>query len=347
MKNIETIYDEMRESFAAAAGFTPADSCDSAVRLYSLAAQISSLLVQADWVLAQSFPQTAQGEYLDYHAFARALERGAAVRAEGVIRFGGTAAGQRVIPAGTVCMSEDGARFETTEDAVIEAGREWVDVPARAVEPGAAGNVIAGRIRFIGAMPAGVSACTNPAAFTGGTDAEDDESLRKRILDSYRRLPNGANAAYYEQEAVAAGAAAAKAVGRSRGIGTVDVYVTSQEGAPSAALLAAVRERLAEKREIAVDVAVKAPAAVTVAVRAKIACAAGADFDKVCERAEQVLHDHFTGALLGNNVKTAELYALLFNVEGVENVHLLAPTADVAVSSTALALLGNVELTAM
>ena len=289
MKNIETIYDEMRESFAAAAGFTPADSCDSAVRLYSLAAQIASLLVQADWVLAQSFPQTAQGEYLDYHAFARALERGAAVRAEGVIRFGGTAAGQSVIPAGTVCMSEDGARFETTEDAVIEAGREWVDVPARAVEPGAAGNVIAGRIRFIGAMPAGVSACTNPAAFTGGTDAEDDESLRKRILDSYRRLPNGANAAYYEQEAVAAGAAAAKAVGRSRGIGTVDVYITSQEGAPSEDLVAEVRKRLEEKREIAVDLEVLAPEAVTVELRAEIQSAAGAEFAAVCERVEQVL----------------------------------------------------------
>ena len=46
-------------------------------------------------------------------------------------------------------------------------------------------------------MPIGVVQCTNPAAFSGGCDAESDEALRGRVLASYQRLPNGANAAYY------------------------------------------------------------------------------------------------------------------------------------------------------
>lgn len=36
----------------------------------------------------------------------------------------------------------------------------------------------------------------NPRAFTGGSGAESDDDLRARVLDSFIRLPNGANAAF-------------------------------------------------------------------------------------------------------------------------------------------------------
>ena len=41
---------------------------------------------------------------------------------------------------------------------------------------------------------------------------------------------------------------------------------------------------------------------------------------------------------------TARLLTLLCGVEGVENVHLAAPAADVAVGSTELPMLGTVTL---
>ena len=87
MKEWTEIYEQMRGTFAQRAGFVPSEGCDSAVRLYALAAELQSLLMQADWVLDQSFPQTAQGTYLDYHAETRGITRGAAEKAAGVIRF--------------------------------------------------------------------------------------------------------------------------------------------------------------------------------------------------------------------------------------------------------------------
>ena len=60
-KTIDEIYGEMLTIFAQASGYLPSASCDLAARLYAAAAQIHSLLLQAQWVLAQSFPQTAQG----------------------------------------------------------------------------------------------------------------------------------------------------------------------------------------------------------------------------------------------------------------------------------------------
>ena len=347
MKEWTEIYEQMRGTFAQRAGFVPSEGCDSAVRLYALAAELQSLLMQADWVLDQSFPQTAQGMYLDYHAETRGITRGAAEKAAGVIRF---AAADKVTAAcpiekGTVCMTAEGVRFETTEDATIAVGSQWVDVPAQAAEAGAGGNVIAGTVTLLSAMPVGVVQCTNPTAFSGGCDAESDEALRGRVLASYQRLPNGANAAYYEQEAMRyPGVAAAKAVGRARGIGTVNVVIATHAGVPDAALLAAVETDLQKKREIAVDVKVLAPAVETVAVTAALKAAPGYTFAEAKAGAQSALEALFTGGLLGKNVTTARLLTLLCGVEGVENVHLTAPAADVAVGSTELPMLGTVTI---
>lgn len=347
MKEWTEIYEQLRGTFAQRAGFVPSEGCDSAVRLYALAAELQSLLMQADWVLDQSFPQTAQGAYLDYHAETRGITRAAAEKADGVIRF---AAADKVAAAcpiekGTVCMTAEGVRFETTEDAAIAVGSQWADVPAQAVEAGAGGNVIAGTVTLLSAMPVGVVQCTNPAAFSGGCDAESDEALRGRVLASYQRLPNGANAAYYEQEAMRyPGVAAAKAVGRARGIGTVNVVIATHAGVPDAALLAAVETDLQKKREIAVDVKVLAPTVETVAVTAALKAAPGYTFAEVKACAQSALEALFTGGLLGKSVTTARLLTLLCGVEGVENVHLTAPAADVAVDATELPMLGTVTL---
>lgn len=348
MKEWTEIYEQMRGTFAQRAGFVPSEGCDSAVRLYALAAELQSLLMQADWVLDQSFPQTAQGTYLDYHAETRGITRAAAEKAVGTLRF---AAADKVTAAcpiekGTVCMTAEGVRFETTEDAAIAVGSQWVDVPAQAAEAGAGGNVIAGTVTLLSAMPVGVVQCTNPTAFSGGCDAESDEALRGRVLASYQRLPNGANAAYYEQEAMRyPGVAAAKAVGRARGIGTVNVVIATHAGVPDAALLAAVETDLQKKREIAVDVEVKAPTEKTINMSAELTAEQGWTMQEITDAATAALQAYFTGERLGEAVYTAKLASILYGVEGVKNCHLLTPSADVSVSATELPVLGTVTIT--
>jgi len=260
-KQLNEIYSEMLTTFSQASGYVPHNSCDLAARLYAAAAQIQSLYHQAKWVLDQSFPQTAQGVYLEQHAALRKLQRSASACANGNIRFGAPAAITDLpIPKGTVCMTETGIRFATTEEAILPVGSTYVDVPAVALDAGTVGNVTAGSITIIAAMPAGIKACTNPEPFTGGSDSETDEELRARLLDSYQRLPNGANAAYYEQTALSyPGVAAAKAVGRPRGVGSVDVYVAVETGIPEAELLDTIEDYLQKRREISVDLKVLAP----------------------------------------------------------------------------------------
>lgn len=350
MKTIEEIYQDLLTAFVERAGFMPETGCDLAVRLWAAAAQLQALGIQADWVLDQSFPQTAQGQYLDYQGQMRGLVRMPATKAVGTLRFSVDAASVSdvVISAGTVCMTADEIRFQTTEEAVLTAGRLSVDVPAEALEGGAQGNAVSGVITILTACPIAVTGCINPEPFSGGRDEEDDEMFRSRILESYQRLPNGANAAWYEQTAMNyGGVVAAKAVGRARGIGTVDVYVATQQGIPDAELLSGLQAELQEKREIAVDVAVKAPTVQTVDVSVAVAPKASVDFEQVKAQVEQTVSAFFAGNLLGSAVRLADLGNRIYTVNGVENYQFASPAGDVAAVDTVLPVLGALTVTEM
>ena len=243
---VEELYGQMVDTFQRETGLALAGDGDMAVRLYAVAAQLYALYVQADWVGRQCFPQTAQGDYLDKHAQLRGLERRAATAAVGVLSFetDHPPEADLSIPEGTVCMTAAQVRFETTEAGVLKAGQTSAQVRARAVEPGAAGNAAAGTVRAMAVAPVGVSRCTNPEAFSGGLDAEGDESLRERVLETFRRMPNGANAAFYEQGALSFDqVAAASVLPRSRGRGTVDVVAATLEGMPDEELLGQLGQR--------------------------------------------------------------------------------------------------------
>lgn len=350
MKTIDEIYSEMLSVFTEHTGLEAGAGGDLAVRLYAVAAQIHALYLQAAWTEKQCFPQTAAGEYLDYHAELRGLERKKAAAASGMLRFSVSSEAQNAlsIPAGTVCMTAGLVRFETMEDAKLPAGALFVDVPAVAVENGAAGNVAAGTIHSMVVAPVGIESCTNPQAFSGGADDEGDEALRARVLETYRRLANGANAAFYKQKAMSFDEVAAAAVTpRARGIGTVDVVIATREGVPEDALLEQVQAYFDEVREIAVDVQVLAPETETVNVNLAVKVAENYDTNAVMETVRNLLSGYFDGTRLGKNVLLVELGAAVFAVDGVENYAFAAPTSDVLVADAVLPVLGALTVEAM
>ena len=164
-------------------------------------------------------------------------------------------------------------------------------------------------------------------------------------MDSYQRLPNGANAAFYETEAMLyPGVAAARAVGRARGIGTVDVYVATTAGVPEEALLREIQADLERKREIAVDVQVKAPATKAVDIAVGVQVGTGETLETAKKTVEAALRAYFTGARLGCAVPLSELYALLNGLHGIAGYRILLPADDVAASVSVLPVLGELSV---
>lgn len=350
MKTVDEIYEGMKAAYAAKTGLVMNDGGDMALRLYAVASQICCLWVQADFVGRQTFPQTAEGEYLDRHAGIRGLERGPAAFAAGKLRFTVSAAGEKAVsvPSGTACMTAAGVEFVTTAAAEIAAGSLFCDAPAQAVLAGAAGSVPAESVVYMEHAPQGVEGVYNPSAFSGGADAENDESLRERVLASYRKLPNGANAAYYEEQTLAVpGVAAVSVIPKRRGVGTVDIIITDATGPAGAELISAVREKLSAQREICVSISVLAPAAVSVDVTASVTAESGCDAEAVRAAVSSAVAAYFTGERLGEDVLRAKLGSIIYGVAGVKNYSLLSPSADVSVGADELPVLGGLAITAV
>jgi uncharacterized phage protein gp47/JayE len=350
LKSVEELYRQMTADFVERTGMTMVDSCDLAARMYALAAQIYALQVHSDWVRRQCFPQTAVGENLDHHARMRSLERKSATCAEGVVRFFAAESSElvRTVPAGTVCMTPGLVRFETQQDGYLMAGEMWVDVPVRAVEAGAGGNAAAGTVTEMAVAPVGIVSCSNPDGFAGGVDEEDDESLRQRVLYSFRYLPNGANAAYYRQLAMAdEEVAQAAVISRPRGVGTVDVVVASHAGVPGEELLSRLRVQMEQEREIAVDLVVRAPETVEVSVAVEVAAKNGYDAEAVRQRVKNALSDYFSGEILGEDVLRARLGSVVYSCEGVENYRITMPGEDIRVEQAQLPVLTELTVEAM
>lgn len=349
MRTTDEIYESLCSAFSGESGAAVIEGGDLSLRLRAVAAEVCTLEAHAQFVRRQSFPQTATGGYLDMHAEVRGLLRRGAEKARGALRFyvETPASAALSVPAGTRCMTAGGVAFVTTEAGVIAAGERGCTVAAEAENAGSGGNAPRGAVSFAVLPPAGVSGVVNDAAFSGGRDKESDGALRERVMGSYRTLPNGANAAYYESRVRSVGDVEAVTVlPKKRGLGTVDVVFTVAGGVPDAEKVAEVKALLEGEREICVDIAVSAPETAAVDVAAAVTAAAGYGAAAVKAAVEEAVTAYFGGALLGMAVYRARLAAVVMGVPGVENCVLSAPAADLAAAEGVLPVLGTLTVTA-
>lgn len=350
MKTTDEIYGGMLEAFESETGMKLSSEGELALRLRAIAAQVSALHYQADWTLKQCFPQTASGVYLDMFAAIRGLSRREAAAAKGAVRFylSGALETDIEIPAGTVCLSGGQVRFLTDSAQVIKAGETYADAAVTAASAGSHGNVGAGSITAMAVAPVGVQSCVNLLDFSGGSDSEQDEELRERILDTYAMLPNGANTAYYKGAAMSiAGVADVHVIPRVNGRGTVALVISSESGLPSDELLEKVGTYIEEMREIAVDVIVRAPGVVGVAVDAAVKLEAGYEFADVSGSVRSAVSGFFGGGTLGKSVTLAALGALIYAVPGVKNYKISSPSADIVIEPDQLPELLSLNITQM
>lgn len=348
MKQASEIYEKMLADFQETTGFSVGSETDISVRLYAAAAQLESLYGYCDWALNQSFPQTASGEHLDLHAALRGLNREEARAAEGTLRFFVAQSQQQdvTVPAGTVCTDAGLVRFVTVEDGAIAAGSLFCDVPARAEEAGPGGNAAAGTVTKMPQPPVGVVSCENPRAFSGGAEQESDESLRSRILRSFSRLPNGANAAFYEERALAVdGVEGVQVLPRVRGTGTVDVVISAAGGLPEAELIEKVQTELQQVREISVDVRVTGPEEAQMLLAMTVWPADGVTGAEARAAATAAVEGFFDGSLLGKGVYLAQLGNAVFATGKVKNYLISAPAEDLAAADGVLPVLGRLTVT--
>lgn len=335
MKTYDELLFGMKERYRELTGISPDDASDTGIRMAVLAGEVFSLFAQTNWLENQMLPDTASGSFLDLHARNRGLVRKQAVKSKGRIifyrpdppeYFDGTQTEEQeysdiVIPRGTVCAvsGSDPVRFITTDPAILASSQTQVSVEAEALTAGSSSNVLAGAICVQATPIEGIDHISNER-FTGGSDEESDEQLRTRIIGTYENVSNGTNKAFYLNAAMSVDTVTAVGVvPRRRGAGTVDVFIMSEDGSPSAELIAQVQSTLDELREINVDVAVDVLTAVRVDVNMSITCKRGYSVSSVIESCEDSIREYFKSLNAGQTMYLSELGKAVSMTEGVLN----------------------------
>ena len=192
------------------------------------AIELAEVYMQLQEVLKRAFVQTSYGEFLDLLGQHFGVVRKEATKATGYIKFTGIPG--TTIPVGTRVSTIGDSRinpieFQTLEDVTIGDSGEAV-VAIEAVEAGKGGNVPTGAIVLLSSYIAGVSSVTNPSPTSGGTDVEDDESFRARILQAIRDVRTGGNVGDYKAWALeVAGVGKVQVIPCKYGTGTVGIVI--------------------------------------------------------------------------------------------------------------------------
>ena len=350
MRTYEEIVEDMKQSFFGLSGYIPDEASDLGIRMNVLAGEIYNAQTYLEWIKRQVFPQTAQGEYLDYHAQMRGLERKEAVKAVGEVEFSVEQAAEiRIdIPQGTVVSTggEYPVSFETTEYACINQGETSVSVAAQAVEGGLNGNIISGKISVIVTVAANNLSVTNLTPFRGGTDSEDDETLRERIINSLKFIINGTNREYYASLAkTVSGVECVNVVPYKFGAGTVVVYISGKNSRSDTYTVNAVRELLEAQREVNVHVFVIAASLKTAVIEANVTLEVGYDIEEVQEEVSSRVRELTESYDVGKSLSLYEINDILYHTDGIKEFEVVSSgTTGITAASNEKIVLGYLYL---
>ncbi len=217
-----------------------------------------------DYIAREAIPDSAVDKLPNWAAI-WGIARKSAEFASGNVSFTGTINGT-VIPAGTALRTADGLEYETQADATITAGVAAAEV--QALEAGEAGNADAGLSLTIISPIAGVSSSVVVAVggITNGSDTEDDDSLRARMLARIQQPPHGGNKADYKQWALEVpGVTRAWVYPLHLGAGTVGITFVRDDDVsmiPDSTEVEAVQDYIDERRPVTAYAVVFAPTAV-------------------------------------------------------------------------------------
>lgn len=202
---------------------------DFVIRGKVISGVISGIYGDQAKINSDTYIRSARPEALDIHGADLGLTRNLATYAQSpTVEFTGTGEGV-VIPVGqTLRYAATNIEYLTLTQAVIEQGKARVSV--RATTPGSLGNVQAPDELLVINPPQKVNnQATLIENLADGSDAETDDAFRLRLLSRYQEPPAGGNETDYINLAFKADPSVRSAFIRrfGRGLGTVDVYITT------------------------------------------------------------------------------------------------------------------------
>lgn len=237
----------------------------------------------------------------------------------------------------------------TFQDTIIEGSlgaapplistAERVSVAGEAEEAGEAYNAAIGAILELVSVPDGVTDVTNTTLFTGGTDEEDMETYRTRLLDFIRNPKTGSRGDMEAWAEEVDGVDTATAFANDNlGVptnGHVTVRIAGPNGTtPGGTVVTAVQTYLDSKDIANITIHVATFTAVPTNVTATITLAAGFVLADVSASVQTAITDYINDVPVGGTVYVAGLIDAVFGLPGVATVVINPPASDQTATAT-------------
>lgn len=295
-----------------------------------------------DYIARQVIIDTADAEYLERWASVWGVRRKAAEFAVGLVRFTGSPGS--TIPQGTIVQRQDSAQFYTTAEGKIDPAGT-VDVQVMADAAGAAGNTAAGVSMTLTQPVTGVQAQASTVApgISAGSDSEDDEALRSRLLNRIQEPPQGGSAADYVNWALEVpGVTRAWVYPLEMGLGTVTVRFVRDDDEdiiPDATEVAAVAAHIEALRPVTARLFVVAPIAKPLNMTIKIA----PNSDAVRQAVESEIRDLIRReAEPGGTILISHLREAVSTAAGEYDHEIVDPPSNVTHETAEIAVPGTI-----
>lgn len=349
MITYDEIYNRMKSEYILQSRYDFDEKSDADIRMRLLAGEIFNAMTNIEWLKKQMFVATAGGEYLDYFASQRGIERKKATKAQGEITFfiNEPVENNIFIPKGSMVATTDAepVRYITVEDAEIVAGNTLVSVLAEADEAGKKSNIPIGSAKIIVSAPAEINYAYNREPFENGCDEETDDELRERIKASFLVPSNGTNKAYYEKLALSVpGITKAGVLAKQRGTGTVDVYVSNGENSATAEAVAQAQQLISENRELNVDVKVASAQVKKVNLTVVVYAQNGYIKNDIVDICTRVFKDYLNEIEIGGTMYVAEAGKRLMNSGCILSYKFAADFIDISATAAQVFSAGTVKI---
>lgn len=304
---------------------TSSDS-DYAVRANAVSGVADGLYAYQGWIIRQIFPDTAEPEYLELHCRQRNVYRKKATASSGFAQVTGVAGSK--LPINSQIRGQFGS-VTTTENAVIGADSEAY-VAVKSTVTGAYTNTTSEFTATLVSPPDGIASTVTVGILTGGTNQESGDSLLARYLDILRKPPAGGNKYDYKRWALEVdGVTSAYVEPLRRGLGTVDVAITSANDLPPQDLIDAVLAHIEDVRPVtAKDTLVLAPTKKLVDFVVQVTTS-GLTVAQVTPLVEDCITDFMNRLEPGQALIISQLETQISLISGITDRKIITPAGNV------------------
>jgi len=215
-----------------------------------------------------------------------------------------------------------------------------------AQEPGVDGNAAVGTITVLTNAPGSLTSVTNPIAFTGGTEPEDTDTYRARLLQWVQNPQTGSPADLKAWAEAVGGVESATVFTNTPAAGSVTVRISGPGGSiPSSQVISDVQTALAAQDLANITIIVAAFTAVPTNITVDVTTSGTYQLADVTPAVQTAITNYINTLAVGGTLYLSGIIDSVFGLAGIQDVVVTTPTTNQTTAADSKRTPGTISVT--